>query len=467
MNIDWSSLWKKEDWWALWISLIIFILSIYSFFGWLPKVNIWINLSNIITTIFTQYNYLGIFSIFLLYIFTLFILSIGAKFMNINLRDFIIGYTFIFFISYFIWILGHYAYISATPDLWNELGIKWSLGLTGDIGYIFALILGLLIANFAKNIPKSLQAASNSFWYIKIGIILLGISLGIDIVKNFSFALNLIDKIFLFSLLYIFSAWTISYFISKKLKLSKEESAIIASGSTGTSISSIIVSSELFGTSPIIIGILYSIILIISSIELLVLPFIGYYLLKGYPIAAGSWVTSSIKTDCTSLTAGVLESNLFSSNGWILYTSTLSKIFIDFLLILWIFILSIIWSTRNKNKTSITNLWYKMPKFIFGFFLIFLLTIILQKIFNLDLSNTYLQVEIFKQFFFLLTFFSIGLSTNIRKIKDIKAKKLISSFLISLLIIIVISLILSIIIFGNITLSGEIQTSNLICQVYK
>jgi uncharacterized membrane protein YadS len=387
--------------------------------------------------------------------------------MNINLRDFIVSYTFIFFISYFIWILGYYAYISATPDLWNELGIKWSLGLTGDIGYIFALILGLLIANFVKNIPKSLQAASNSFWYIKIGIILLGILLGIDIVKNFSFALNLIDKIFLFSLIYIYSAWAISYFISKKLKLSKEESAVIASGSTGTSLSSVIVSSELFGANPIIIGILYSIILIISSIELLILPFIGYYLLKGYPIAAGSWVTSSIKTDCTSLTAGVLESNLFSSNGWILYTSTLSKIFIDFLLILWIFILSIIWSTRNKNKTSITSLWYKMPKFIFGFFLIFLLTVILQKIFNLDLSNTYLQVEIFEQFFFLLTFFSIGLSTNIRKIKDIKAKKLISSFLISLLIIIVISLILSIIIFGNITLSGEIQTSNLICQVYK
>jgi uncharacterized membrane protein YadS len=108
-----------------------------------------------------------------------------------------------------------------------------------------------------------------------------------------------------------------------------------------------------------------------------------------------------------------------------------------------------------------------MPKFIFGFFLIFLLTVILQKIFNLDLSNTYLQVEIFKQFFFLLTFFSIGLSTNIRKIKDIKAKKLIFSFLISLLIIIIVSLILSIIIFGNITLSGKIQAFNLLCQVYK
>ena len=25
-NIDWSSLWKKEDWWALWIGFLILLL---------------------------------------------------------------------------------------------------------------------------------------------------------------------------------------------------------------------------------------------------------------------------------------------------------------------------------------------------------------------------------------------------------------------------------------------------------
>lgn len=25
-NIDWSSLWKKEDWWAVWIGLLILLL---------------------------------------------------------------------------------------------------------------------------------------------------------------------------------------------------------------------------------------------------------------------------------------------------------------------------------------------------------------------------------------------------------------------------------------------------------
>jgi hypothetical protein len=25
-NIDWSSLWKKEDWWAVWIGFLILLL---------------------------------------------------------------------------------------------------------------------------------------------------------------------------------------------------------------------------------------------------------------------------------------------------------------------------------------------------------------------------------------------------------------------------------------------------------
>jgi len=81
---------------------------IFFFFGWLQKINIWINPSNIITTIFTQYNYLGIFSIFLLYIFTLFILLISAKAMNnkvliidlwYKMPKFIFGFFLIFLLT--------------------------------------------------------------------------------------------------------------------------------------------------------------------------------------------------------------------------------------------------------------------------------------------------------------------------------------------------------------------------------
>ncbi|WP_243675980.1 hypothetical protein [Vulcanisaeta distributa] len=41
-KIDWSPLWKKEDWWALWIGLLIFFLSLPGYYGiyllgWVPE----------------------------------------------------------------------------------------------------------------------------------------------------------------------------------------------------------------------------------------------------------------------------------------------------------------------------------------------------------------------------------------------------------------------------------------------
>lgn len=32
MRIDWSSLWKKEDWWVVWLGLGIIIVALVAFF---------------------------------------------------------------------------------------------------------------------------------------------------------------------------------------------------------------------------------------------------------------------------------------------------------------------------------------------------------------------------------------------------------------------------------------------------
>ncbi len=461
MAIDLKSLWKNEDWIAFWISFIIFVLSIYSFFGWLPKINALSISLNKIFTLFSEYNYLGAFSILLLYIFTLIILSIGAKAMNINLKDFTIGYTIIFFASYFIWIVSHYLYIYyLVPLLSKFLNVNALINISSDIGYIFALIAGLTISTLIKNLPKPLEVASKSFWYIKIGILIIAVLVSVDILKNSFFPANLIEAIFIFALIYIIIAWSISFYISSKMKISKEESSIIASGSVGTSISSIIISSELFKAPPMIIGILSSILVALSTLKLLILPFIGYILLKDYPIVASVWITSSLKTDCTAVSGGQILDTLISSNrpelqNLILYTSILSKIAIDSLLILWIFILSLIFYSKEEKKSSPIYFIYKIPKFVVGFSILFSISIFLQLVLKMDISNTYIQLDSFKQLFFLITFFSIGLSTNLERIKKIKTKKIILAFLITWVTSMLISIILSLLIFSNMTLNIE------------
>jgi len=32
-RIDWSSLWKKEDWWAFWLGMLLFILCLATAYG--------------------------------------------------------------------------------------------------------------------------------------------------------------------------------------------------------------------------------------------------------------------------------------------------------------------------------------------------------------------------------------------------------------------------------------------------
>ncbi|AFA39016.1 hypothetical protein Pogu_0989 [Pyrobaculum oguniense TE7] len=38
-KIDWSSLWKKEDWWALWLGFFVFLLAWFLLLGLLHERN--------------------------------------------------------------------------------------------------------------------------------------------------------------------------------------------------------------------------------------------------------------------------------------------------------------------------------------------------------------------------------------------------------------------------------------------
>jgi len=49
MQTDWSSLYKKDDWWALWIGLILFFIAFPTYFGtrtlgWVPRAQVYTHL---------------------------------------------------------------------------------------------------------------------------------------------------------------------------------------------------------------------------------------------------------------------------------------------------------------------------------------------------------------------------------------------------------------------------------------
>src|SRR5215467_6802499 len=72
----------------------------------------------------------------------------------------IVNFTVVFWLAYLCWVLGNYAYIAVTtPAEMQRLGLGWSLRLTGESGYLIALIVGLLIANFLPGFAVWLNEA--------------------------------------------------------------------------------------------------------------------------------------------------------------------------------------------------------------------------------------------------------------------------------------------------------------------
>ena len=58
----------------------------------------------------------------------------------------------------------------------QKFGISWSLKLTNEGAYIFALIAGLVIANVFPRFAEGIKDAVRPELYIKIAIVILGAS---------------------------------------------------------------------------------------------------------------------------------------------------------------------------------------------------------------------------------------------------------------------------------------------------
>ena len=109
----------------------------------------------------------------------LFITMIGAVAMGVNAGRFMLGFTLVFWISFGCFLLGHFAYFAAnTPEMMKSMGIGWSLKLTGEGGFIVALIAGLIVGNFFPGLAKVMEDATRPELYIKTAIVILGALLG-------------------------------------------------------------------------------------------------------------------------------------------------------------------------------------------------------------------------------------------------------------------------------------------------
>jgi len=175
-------------------------------------------------------------------------------------------------------------------------------------------------------------------------------------------------------------------------------------------------------------------VVIFAVVELLFLPFLAKTMLWNEPMVAGSWMALAVKTDGAAVASGAIVDSLIRAKalaetginykeGWILMTATTVKVFIDVFIGVWAFILAFVWCSFIEctpgEKFRPGQIWERFPKFVLGYALTFILLL------ALCATNTNLidsakaamgQSNIFRQIFFVMTFFTIGIVSNFKKL---------------------------------------------------
>ena len=431
----------SEDWLALILGLFIFVITLgylwgVDLLGWAVATTVWTSLGSALKTCSNTYAGLpGFISLVFTYLFLLAIMSIGAVLLKLNVKRFMLSFTAIFVISYGCWILGCWANIAATPNQLKTLGINWSLNLTSESGYIIALLVGLVIGNFFPRASRAIEDAIRPELYIKTAIVILGGYLGVTAVEQLSLATSVMFRGFCAIIEAYLIYWAVVYFVARKyFKFSREWSVPLASGISICGVSAAIATGSAIKARPVVPIMVSSLVVIFAVVELLLLPFLAQRFLAGEPMVAGAWMGLAVKTDGAAVASGAITESLILTKiateqgityqpGWIMATTTTVKVFIDIFIAVWAFVLAWIWSAKIENrrgdKVNLGQIWVRFPKFILGYLATFVIVILIAVIAPHLVKYTksaMSEANVFRGIFFVMTFFTIGVSSNFKRL---------------------------------------------------
>lgn len=447
----------SEDWLALCIGLLVFILSLGLLFGtdllgWATTTSVWMAPAKALAPVSKSYAKLpATVSLLATYGFVFVVLLVGARAMRADIKRFAIGVTAIFSLGYACWFLGSWAYIAATPDKRQAFGIDWSLNLTNESGFIVALLAGLIVGNFLPAVVQRFKDAIRPELYIKSAIVILGGFLGITALDQRRLASAMLFQGLCAIVCAYLIFWPIVYYVARRyFRFSREWAAPLASGISICGVSAAIATGSAIRARPVVPIMVSSLVVIFSVVELVILPFAAQHYLFGQPLVAGAWMGLAVKTDGAAVASGAIADALVQAKalaasgihfqpGWTLSVATTVKVFIDIFIGVWAFILAWVWSAKIERqegeKISAIQIWQRFPKFILGYVATFLLVLALGALFPAlvpKIKASMGEANVFRGIFFVMTFFAIGALSNFRKLWQEGIAKLTAVYLLCL-----------------------------------
>lgn len=393
-----SDLWKKEDWLTIWIGAILIAVAAIavitgSFDFSAAKFSTWGNGVSVLEQLGTGSFWISLVRTFLV---TGALFTTGVKLKGESVKDYIPAYSALFLLAILV------RFISAEYTLNRYL--EWAF---------WALIVGLVISN-TVGVPKWLKPAVQTEYYIKSGLVVMGFSVLFSNIINFG--LYGLGIAWIVTPVVIIFMW---FFGTKVLKI--DNKPLVITLATATSVcgtSAAIAAGASSKAKKTDLSLAVSISIIFTVIMMVFEPIIikatglgelmGGALIGGTVDSTGAVTVAGTALGETAQTAAVL-------------VKSIQNILIGFIA----FAVAIFFSTRvengnGKTNVSATEIWYRLPKFILGFFAASLIAsfVFLPAVGSDSVASINGVLDQYKNWAFVLAFTSIGLDTNFKEIKE-------------------------------------------------
>jgi uncharacterized integral membrane protein (TIGR00698 family) len=441
--LGWRELWRKEDWWAIWLGLGIVIVA-YALFAqgsslkWLAVTPArWSTPEQLGADLLANIpRYVANFA------FWLVAFSVAIRALGHNVRQFIPSFLLIYVLSLAIFALGQ----------WDNAA-RYNLEAP-----LVALAVGLILSNLV-GLPRVLDAGFRVEFYIKTGIVLLGATLPFTLIV---WAGPI--AIFQASLVSL-ATFFIIFYVARRLGLERRFAALLGVGGAVCGVSAAIAISGAIGAKKEETSVAITTVILWAIAMIFVLPLVSRLLLLPAGIA-GAWIGTSEFADAAGLAAATSYGNLVGQVPGIAGTSdqsvwafTLVKLVgRDVWIGIWALVLSIIATTRWETnevgrRPDVGEIWWRFPKFVLGFFAASLLLTYITSSYSLAEYNAEVTpalvtpIKDMRTWAFIFCFLSIGLTTRFRELASAGTKPLIA-FSVGAIVNVILGFILSVYVFG-------------------
>ncbi len=402
-----SSLWKLEDWWAVWLGLGIVAGAIVFFFAGstlgplaVSPPRDWTTASAVTAHFAERWVwYVVLFAVFGL------VFTVSTAIMGFKPKSYLPGFTLIYIVSVVILVVSQSRFFHT-----------YSLEAP-----LVALIVGLVVGNVAR-LPPWLDSSLRTEYYIKTGIVLLGATLPLTAIVTAG------PIAFLQATIVSVSTWLVMFFVATRVfGMDKRFGAVLGAGGAVCGVSASIAVGGAVKADKEHVAISISIVSLWALVMIFFLP-LASKALGLHPGVAGAWIGTSEFADAAGYAAAQTIASHTGTEAAI-QTFTLMKVIgRDIWIGIWAFVLAIVSSTMWERSTEPGTravragvIWARFPKFVIGFFVASVVVSLLVASSSADLATEITPrlvapIKTLRTWTFVFTFLCIGLTTRFREL---------------------------------------------------